>query len=43
MKAVYIVAGIYALITVLSVALLAYFIIRRVKKKKLEDFEKRDN
>jgi cytochrome bd-type quinol oxidase subunit 1 len=35
--------GLYSLLFVASVALLVYFIVRRVKIKKTEDFEKRNN
>jgi len=38
-----VVIGIYGLIIFTLLVLLVYFIIQRVKNKKLEDFEDRDN
>ncbi len=43
MKFVWFIIGIQVLLTVIAIVIIGYLIFRRIKLRKREDFEKRDN
>ncbi len=43
MKLIWFIMAIQVLLTVIAIVIIGYLIIRRIKLRKREDFEKRDN